>query len=61
MTSPVHRTLRYRAASDSDGGNSPESEDDDVNPYPLEGKYTNEEDRMRYALLYSSNSALIFR
>jgi len=32
----------------------PESEEDDSNPYPLEGKYKDEEDRNRYGLQRST-------
>jgi hypothetical protein len=36
------------------GDEGPESEDgQDANPYPLEGKYTNEADRQKYVFLYT--------
>lgn len=43
--------------SDSEPGDEPESEEDSAesNPYPIEGKYIDEEDRERYVspLLYT--------
>jgi hypothetical protein len=36
--------------SDADG---PESEEDEENPYPLEGKYVDEYDRQRYTATFA--------
>ena len=46
--------VRFVGRFDSaDGGEGPESENgQDLNPYPLEGKYINEADRQTYVLLH---------
>lgn len=43
-------TWEYSMGSDSEPGDEPESEEDSAesNPYPIEGKYIDEEDRERY-------------
>lgn len=46
-----------RLTADSDDEAEPESEEDESNPYPLEGRYKNEADRQRLAKLLPAPDA----
>lgn len=44
----IHSSCYSRESAESDGEDDYESEEDDSNPYPLEGKFINEADRHKY-------------
>lgn len=45
----------HSAQPDSDGEEEYESEEDDANPYPLEGKFIDEADRHKYGAAFVYN------